>query len=100
MVSYDLQLDYIKIDFIEQNIPLINDELKLMGEIVEFNRNENIIKVKIATDSPGVVVNASQKYGEFLDIKIDTITETEKAEELVLKDLRKMSARKKEIEDE
>jgi DAK2 domain fusion protein YloV len=82
MVSYELQLDYIKIDFIEQNIPLIKDELMLMGEIVEFERDENIIKVKIATDSPGVVVNASQKYGEFLDIKIDTITETEKAEEL------------------
>ncbi len=82
MVSYELQLDYIKIDFIEQNIPLIKDELMLIGEIAEFERDENIIKVKIATDSPGVVVNASQKYGEFLDIKIDTITETEKAEEL------------------
>lgn len=82
VVSYVLQLDYIKIDFIEQNIPLINDELKLMGEIIEFNRDENIINIKIATDSPGLVVNTSQKYGEFLDIKIETLKDTQKTDEI------------------
>ena len=81
-VSYDLQLDYSKIDFIEENIPLIKDELLLMGEILEFNRDDNIIKVKIATDSPGLVVNTSQKYGEFIDIKIDTLKDVEKTDDI------------------
>ena len=82
VVKYTLQLDYIKIDFIEQNIPLIKDELMLMGDIIEFSNEENIIKAQIATDTPGLIVNASQKYGEFIEIKIDTIDYNQKEDEL------------------
>ena len=81
-VTYTLQLDYIKIDFIEDNINNIKDELLKLGDLVEFNYEENILNAKIATDKPGVVVNTSQKYGEFLDIKIDTIENKEEALEL------------------
>lgn len=81
-VTYKLQLDYIKIDFIEENVSLINDELKVLGDLIDFKREENIINVRIATDKPGEVVNASQKYGEFIDIKIDTIENKEEALEL------------------
>ena len=81
-VKYKLQLEYIKIDFIEQNIPLIKDELMLQGEIFEFSYKDNIIDVYMATDAPGLVVNISQKYGEFLDIKIGTLEETKKADEI------------------
>ena len=81
-VKYSLQLDYIKIDFIEQNIPLIKDELILMGDIIEFENVENVINVKIATDTPGSVVNVSQKYGEFLDIKIEAIENSQKEDEI------------------
>lgn len=82
LVTYKLQLDYVKIDFITENIPLIKDELLLLGDILEFENIENIINVKIATNTPGVVVNTSQKYGEFLDIKIDMIESGEKADEI------------------
>ena len=81
-VKYTLQLEYIKIDFIEQNISLIKDELMLLGEIYEFENVENNINVKIATDTPGLVVNASQKYGEFIDIKIGAIENEEKTDEI------------------
>ncbi|MBP5444884.1 MAG: DAK2 domain-containing protein [Acholeplasmatales bacterium] len=82
LVTFKLQLEYIKIDFIEENIPLIKDELLLIGDIMSFSNVDNNIDVVIATDSPGVVVNTSQKYGEFIDIKIDTIKNDESLEEL------------------
>ncbi len=81
-VRYKLQLDYIKIDFIEQNIPLIKDELMLLGEIYEFSNVDNYIDVFMATDTPGLVVNTSQNYGEFMDIKIDKLEDSEKADEI------------------
>ncbi len=81
-VKYKLQLDYSKIDFIEQNINLIKDELILLGEIYDFNYKEDYLDVYIATDTPGLVVNASQKYGEFIDIKINTLDDDKKADEI------------------
>jgi len=81
-VKYTLQLDYIKIDFIEENITLLKDELLMLGDLVTFNRDDNLINATILTDKPGEVVNTSQKYGEFIDIKIETIESSEKTDEI------------------
>lgn len=81
-VNYKLQLDYLKIDFIDKNINLLKDELLLLGNLIKFERIDNIIDAIVATDKPGVVVNTSQKYGEFIDINIKTVECSEKAEEI------------------
>lgn len=81
-VTYTLQLDYLKIDFIEQNISLLKDELIILGDLVNFDRSDNLIIATILTDKPGEIVNTSQKYGEFIDVKIDTIDNSEKTDEI------------------
>lgn len=80
--NFLLQLDYVKIDFIDQNIILIKDELSYISDIMEFNVNENMVKASIATDKPGDIMNICQKYGEFLDIKIGTIEKKEEIDKL------------------
>ena len=81
-VSYKLQLDYLKIDFIEDNINELKNELLVLGDLITFNRADNIIEVVIATDKPGYIVNISQKYGEFIDINIGTLENKKKSEEI------------------
>ena len=81
-VNYKLQLDYLKIDFIEENVSLLKDELLILGNVLEFKRDENVVDVIVATDKPGDVVNTSQKYGEFLDINIGTLENSKETDEI------------------
>jgi len=62
------------------------DEETFNKNVTSLGRNplvqikDNYIKVALEADKPGMVLNAAQKYGEFIDIEIKPVGEVEKIE--------------------
>ena len=64
--------DNYKKDF-DENI--LKDRLSKEGESFVFVRDEELIKVHIHTLHPGDILNIGQRYGEFVKIKIENMSE-------------------------
>lgn len=52
----------------------ILNEISPIGNSIVIVKDENIIKVHIHTLTPGAILNAGQKYGEFIKLKIENMT--------------------------
>lgn len=81
-----IRLQTIKTEIESFNVDVIREELKaLNGDSIVTYVDGDIVKVHVHTLNPGEVLNACQKYGEFLHLKIENMTlqheETIKAEE-------------------
>ncbi|MCQ2176086.1 MAG: DAK2 domain-containing protein [Bacteroidales bacterium] len=53
---------------------VIRDYLQSAGESLVFFRDASIIKAHIHTRTPGNILNACQKWGEYLSVKIENMT--------------------------
>ena len=53
---------------------VIKDYLQSAGESLVFFRDASIIKAHIHTRTPGNILNACQKWGEYLTVKIENMT--------------------------
>ena len=56
------------------NESVIKEYLQGAGESLVFIRDGSIIKVHVHTRTPGDILNACQKWGEFLKIKVENMT--------------------------
>ena len=70
-----IRLQTIKVEIDGFNVDVIREELKALGgdSIVTYVDGD-IVKVHVHILTPGAVLNAMQKYGEFLHIKIENMT--------------------------
>ena len=70
-----LRLTTAKVDPDNFEVSTITDELTAMGgdSIVAY-KNGDIVKVHVHTRAPGEVLNACQRYGEFLTLKIENMS--------------------------
>ncbi len=61
-----------KITFLESRFKTI---LERLGDSIVVVQDEDIVKVHIHTDSPGIAMTKAQAYGEFVTIKIENMRE-------------------------
>jgi DAK2 domain fusion protein YloV len=52
---------------------LLRDPLSNMGDSLVFVQDEDLLKVHIHTDEPGVAITLGQKYGELQTMKVDNM---------------------------
>jgi hypothetical protein len=53
----------------------LRDEIIKLGDSMVFVQDEEIVKVHIHTNNPGVAIESALKYGELLNVKIDNMKE-------------------------
>lgn len=53
----------------------LKNDLTKLGDSIVVVQDEDIVKVHVHTLTPGDVLNLAQKYGEFIKIKIENMTE-------------------------
>lgn len=53
----------------------LRNSLDKLGDSLVVVQDEDIVKVHIHTDEPGVALNLAQRYGEFLKLKIENMRE-------------------------
>lgn len=69
-----LRLQNSKVDVDSFDETEIREYLQGAGESLVFFREGSIIKVHVHTMHPGEILNACQKWGEFLTVKIENMT--------------------------
>lgn len=69
-----LRLQSSKVDIGSFDESVIRDYLEGAGESLVFFREGSIIKVHLHTMHPGDILNACQKWGEYLTVKIENMT--------------------------
>lgn len=69
-----LRLQTSKVDLATFSVDHLIAELQTFGDSLVCFRNDSIVKVHIHTQTPGVVLNHCQQYGEFLTLKIENMT--------------------------
>lgn len=70
-----LRLQTVKVgDVASFDESVIRDWLMAVGESLVFIRDGSIIKVHVHTKTPGDILTACQKWGEFLKIKVENMT--------------------------
>ena len=52
---------------------LLRDPLSKMGDSLVFVQDEDLLKVHLHTDEPGVAITLGQKYGELQTMKVDNM---------------------------
>lgn len=69
-----LRLQNSKEDVVSFDETVIREYLESAGESLVFFREGSIIKVHVHTMHPGEILNACQKWGEYLTVKIENMT--------------------------
>jgi len=69
-VEFILKLDSKKKKFNQERV---NTILESAGRIIRLTKTEDEIQVCVHTQKPGVVINLSQPYGEFTEIKVENM---------------------------
>jgi len=54
-----------------------NSFLEQQGANLSLTRSGNLIEVQLNTENPGTILTFAQKYGEFIDVSIKNLKETE-----------------------
>lgn len=71
-----VRLEEDKEPFVENDF---REELNVMGDSLLVVSDDEIAKVHIHTENPGAVLNAGQKYGSLIKIKVDNMREQHSA---------------------
>lgn len=53
----------------------LRDEIMQLGDSMVFVQDEDIVKVHVHTNNPGVAIESALKYGELVNVKIDNMKE-------------------------
>lgn len=53
----------------------LRDEILKLGDSMVFVQDEEIVKVHIHTNNPGIAIESALKYGELVNVKIDNMKE-------------------------
>lgn len=70
-----LRLQTKKVDISTFDTSVISDFLKQAGgDSIVINFDGDLLKIHVHIDTPGVVLNKLQSYGEFLELKIENMT--------------------------
>lgn len=69
-----LRLQTSKVDLQTFDESIIKDYLNSVGESVVCFRDGSIVKAHVHTKTPGEILSACQKWGEFLTLKIENMT--------------------------
>jgi DAK2 domain fusion protein YloV len=70
-----IRLQTAKTDVDNFDVSILRDELKALdGDSIVTYVDGDVCKVHVHTLTPGLVLNACQKYGEFLHLKIENMT--------------------------
>lgn len=93
-----VRLQEAKCDVSNFNVDTFIDYLKTIGDSIVCFKDDSIIKAHVHTFTPYKVLEFAQKYGEFLNIKIENMMlQNEAKKELDLNNLKEIKKNKKRV---